>query len=430
KGKYEEAVSEAVKAIEFSGPSPFMLASLGNIHAASGNVDEAQKILADLRELAPKRYVSPYHVALIYCHLGDKERVFSLLEETFERGDAWLAWLGVEPQFDWLRDDPRFTEYLRRTKNPSVERLSSGAEALSRFGAGGDAAAREAQARRHTDNEEAHQLYTAGRYYATRRTTEGLQQAIKRLSRAVELDPKFALAYAEMADCYALLNWYVEPPPAEAFEHAKQAALKAVEADDNLAEAHASLGFIKLHYDRDWEGAGHEFRRAIELKPGNALAHRWYAFNLSAIGRHDEAVAEIKRAQGISPKSPVIATAVANVLFLARRFDEAIAQCHRALELDSGSVAVYVVLRWAYERKGMREQALSAFEQERVFAGDTPTTHAKHAHVLAACGRDDEAREILDALLSRRDEQWVTAYEIAVIYSLLDERDDAFHCLA
>ncbi|HEY1403627.1 MAG TPA: tetratricopeptide repeat protein, partial [Pyrinomonadaceae bacterium] len=214
------------------------------------------------------------------------------------------------------------------------------------------------------------------------------------------------------------------------FEQAKRAALKAVDADPNLAEARASLGYIKLHYDHDWTGAEAEFRRAIELRPGNALAHRWYAFNLSAVGRHEEAIAEIKRAQQISPDSPVSATALANILFLARRFDEAIAQCGRALELDPGSVAAHVILRWAYEHKRMREEALTTYEQESVFAGDTPTTRLKEAHVLAACGRNDEAAEILRELLARRDEQWVTAYEIAVVYSLLNDRDSAFHWLA
>ncbi|HEX8423459.1 MAG TPA: tetratricopeptide repeat protein, partial [Pyrinomonadaceae bacterium] len=238
------------------------------------------------------------------------------------------------------------------------------------------------------------------------------------------------MAYAELADCYALLNWYVEPPPASAFEQAKQAALKAVEADPNLAEAHASLGYIKLHYEHDWAGAEAEFRRAIELRPGNALSHRWYAFNLAAIGRHDDSISEIKRALQIAPDSPVNNTALANVLFLARRFDEAIAQCKHALELDPGSVAAHVILRWAYEQKGMHEEALSTYEQESVFAGDTPTTRLKEAHVLAAGGKREEAVALLRELLARRDEQWVTSYEIAVIYSLLNERDEAFHWLA
>ena len=279
-------------------------------------------------------------------------------------------------------------------------------------------------------NEEARQLYTAGRYYATRRTADGLRQAIERLERAVELDPDFALAHAEMADCYSLLNWYVEPPPAEAWQRAKQSAMRAVAADPELAEGHASLGFVKLHYERDWDAAERELRQAIMLKPGIQVAHRWYAFSLSAMGRHEEAFAEIERARQISPQSPVLATAVANVLFLAGRYDETIEQCYKALELDSGAVSAHTVLRWAYEKKGMHNEALAAFDEERVFAGDTPTTHAKRAQVLASVGRHDEARVILLEILARRAQQWVSAYEIAIIYGLIGETDNAFRWLA
>jgi tetratricopeptide (TPR) repeat protein len=280
------------------------------------------------------------------------------------------------------------------------------------------------------ENEEARQLYTAGRYYATRRSAEGMRQAIERLERAVELDPEYAMAHSELADCYAMLNWYVEPPPPEAWERAKASALRAVEADPNLPEGHASLGFVRLHYDRDWVDAERELRKAIQLKPSNQVAHRWYAYSLSAMGRHDEAYAEIERARQITPQSAVIATAVANVLFLAGKFDEAVMQCRKSLELDAGAVAAHTILRWAYELKGMHNEAMAAFEQERSFAGDTPTTHAKRAHVLAATGKRDEAKAILTEIIAKRNQNWVTAYEIAIIYTWLDDFDNAFRWLA
>jgi tetratricopeptide (TPR) repeat protein len=226
-----------------------------------------------------------------------------------------------------------------------------------------------------------------------------------------------------------LLNWFVEPPPEGAWEKARQAATRAVDSDPTLAEAHASLGFVRLHFDRDWPDAERELRTAILLKPSNQVAHRWYAYSLSAMGRHDEAYSEIEKARQISPQSPVIATAVANVLFLGGKFDEAITQCRKALELDPGSVAAHTVLRWAFERKGMHAEALAAFEQERSFAGDTPTTHAKRAHVLAAIGKVEEAKAIVEELVAKRNENWVTAYEIAIIYCLLGERDQAFKWL-
>ncbi|CAN5442462.1 hypothetical protein BH18ACI2_BH18ACI2_07710 [soil metagenome] len=283
---------------------------------------------------------------------------------------------------------------------------------------------------RPTADSEAYQLYMAGRYHWGKRTAEGLRQAIDNFERAIEKDGKFALAYTGLADCYALLNWYVEPPPADAFAHAKQAALKAVELDEALAEAHVSLAFIKFHYDRDWPGAEQQFRRAINLNPNYPTAHHWYAFNLSAAGRHEEAVTEIKHAQELDPRSPVIAAAVANILYLARRYDEAIEQSRQALDLDPGSVAAHVVMRWASEKKGAHDAAFAIYEKERAFAGDTPTTKAKHAHVLASTGRAAAAQKILQELLAQRQRQAVTPYEIAVIYALLGDKDSAFKWLA
>ncbi|MEJ7617995.1 MAG: tetratricopeptide repeat protein, partial [Pyrinomonadaceae bacterium] len=274
---------------------------------------------------------------------------------------------------------------------------------------------RERLTKRYTDNGEAHQLYLAGRYHWGKRTPDGLRLAISNFEQAIAKDARFALAYSGLADCHALLNWYMEPPPPDAFARAEQAALRAVELDDTLAEAHVSRAFVTFHYKRDWRAAEQRFRRAIAINPNYATAHHWYAFTLSAAGRHDEAIAEARRAQEIDPRSAVITTALANVFYHARRFDESVEQCMKALELDPGSIAAHVVLRWVYERQGRADAALAAYEKERAFAGETPTTRAKLAHVLAASGRRDEARKVLGELLAKRKQQWVTPYEIAVI---------------
>jgi len=437
-GSAEEAVYNAEKALEFSSGGQLYVAALGGAYAAAGRRQDAQAVLDRLEQMSAHGYVSPYHVALIHLLLGNRDEAIAHLQKAASVKDAWLVWLGVEPQLDPLRGDPVFEELLRETRNPIISRKPLQAATV----AGKPRRPKIAKSSPITtpvfspapdtqsgESEEARQLYTAGRYYATRRTAEGLRQAIERLEKAVELDPEFAVAHAELADCYALLNWYVEPPPGGAWEMAKQSAIRAVEADPSLADAHASLGFVRLHYDRDWPDAERELRTAILLKPSNQVAHRWYAYSLSAMGRHDEAYAEIEKARQISPQSPVIATAVANVLFLAGRFDEAIAQCRKALELDGGSVAAHTVLRWAFERKGMHNEALATFEQERSFAGDTPTTQAKRAHVLAAIGKFEEASTILNELLTKRNETWVTAYEIAIIYCLLGDNDNAVRWL-
>jgi tetratricopeptide (TPR) repeat protein len=440
-GKHREAIEHSQQAVDFVGRTPYTLSRLASAHAAAGNRKEALALIEEIEGMAGARYVSPHLLATAYCNLGDHKNAFAHLERALAARDARIIWLGSDPQFDSMRDDPRFVEILRRTNNPAAERAATTIANTSKGarvaempppGHSSDMPHRDppSQELRMTDDEEAHKLYVAGRYFATRRSAEGLRQGIARFERAVQRDPQFALAYAEMADCYALLNWYVEPPPAGAWARAREAAFKAVEANDKLAEAHASLGFVLCHYDRDWPRAEAEYRRAIELKPDNPVARRWHALNLSAMGRHGEAVAEIRRAQEFYPRSPVIATAVAIVLFYAQRFDEAIEQCQRALELDPGSLATHIVLRWSYEAQGMCEEAFAVFEQERAYAGDTPTTRAKRAHVLASCGRGDEARAILCGLIERRDEQWVTAYEIAVIYSLLGDRDEAFEWLA
>ncbi len=268
-------------------------------------------------------------------------------------------------------------------------------------------------AKHFTENGEAQQLYLAGRYHFGKRTVEGLRQAIALFKQAIQSDPNFALAYAGLADCYALLNWYQEPQPPDAWSNAKQAALKAVALDSDLAEAHASLGFIKFHFDRDYRGSEDEFRRAINLKPNYATAHQWYAFLLSSQARHNEAIAVMRHAEDLEPRSAVIANAVANVLYMARLYDESIAQANRSLEIDPTSVGAHVILRWNFEKKEMAKESLAIYEKETAFAGDTPISRAKRAHVLAAIGRKDEASQILEELIKNNQIEQITPYEIA-----------------
>jgi tetratricopeptide (TPR) repeat protein len=438
-GDPDEAITMAEKGLELSSGGQFYVNCLGAAYAAAGRQKEAGEILHRLRQMSAHSYVSPYHLALIHLHLGERAEALKLLDEAYAIRDGWIVWLGVEPQWDPLRGEPAFERILRdiqlapqrrRQHVVTADATSAPLRPLPHIGPVTSRITSPAADTQPGENEEARQLFTAGRYYATRRTAEGLRQAIERLERAVELDPNFALAHSELADCYALLNWYVEPPPPEAWQRAKQAALNAVQTDPQLAEAHASLGFVRLHYDRDWDDAERELRKAIQLKPSNQVAHRWFAYSLSAMGRHDEAYSEIQKAREISPQSPVISTAVANVLFLASRFDDAIRQCRQALDLDPGAVAAHTVLRWSYELKGMPNEALATYEQERSFAGDTPTTLAKRAHVLAAVGRHEEARAILKEILEQREERWVTAYEISIIYCWLNDKDEAFRWLA
>ncbi len=438
-GRHEEAIANAAQCLATIGKASRTLGRLGAAYAWAGKVQQAEDVLREMNEFAAHRYISPYHIALVQSALGRTDEALNMLARAVELQDAWVLWMAVDPELDPLRSHPRFNEILQ-SLNPRMVTLADHVSLSSKriptrerdrtvappASSVTSAIPHPAPDTSPTLDDEAQQLFTAGRYYATRRSAEGLRQAIERLERAVEIRPDFAAAWAELADCHALLNWFVEPPPPEAWQRAKQAALHAVSADPLLAEAHASLGFVRLHYDRNWKDAERELRKAITLNPKNLISHRWYAYSLSAMGRHEEAVAEIGRAQEISPQSPVIATAVANVLFLAERFDDAIAQCQKALAIDAGGVAAHTILRWSYERKGMVPEALAAFEQERVFAGETPTTRAKRAHVLAATGHVEQARELLDEIIRQRSEKWVTAYEIAIVFALLNDRDSAF----
>ena len=245
-GDMDRAVKTAEKALELSGGSQFYLSVLGSTYAAAGKQKEARAVLDQLVQLSVHSYVSPYHLALMHLHLGERERALELLQNAYAIRDAWVVWLGVEPQWDPLRGEPAFEGILRDLRHPALYRKAKwrqrrrcqGEESPAQPGIAPITTAiltptPETQA---GENEEARQLYTAGRYYSTRRTAEGLRQAIERLERAVELDPEFAIAHSELADCYALLNWYVEPPPAGAWERAKASALRAVEADPDLAE--------------------------------------------------------------------------------------------------------------------------------------------------------------------------------------------------
>ncbi len=255
-GQVDEAVEKAERAVALSD-SPLLLAALGATYASAGRVDQAKDVIERLSE--QHSYSSPYQRALIHVQLNERETALSLLREAYVVNDGWLVWLGVEPQLDPLRGEPAFEELLIKTRNPAVGRDAISAQAAaaavarrrSELSASRDATTSPvlvpAEQTHASVNEEARRLYTAGRYYSTRRSAEGLKQAIERLERAVNLDGDFALAHAELADCYALLNWFIEPPPPEAWQRAKASATRAVEADPELAEAHASLGFVRLH---------------------------------------------------------------------------------------------------------------------------------------------------------------------------------------
>src|SRR6266404_6686717 len=195
--------------------------------------------------------------------------------------------------------------------------------------------------KRYTEDAEAYRLYLKGRYHWNKRNPEGLQKALDYFQQALDRDPVYPLAYAGLADTYAYLSFFHVLPPRQAMPKAKAAAVKALEIDDHLAEAHVSLGYVSFTYDGDWSAAGKHFEQALALNPIYSGAHTFYAFYLNSLGRSEEALAVAKRALDLDPASPAVSHSLAVQLYLARRFDQAIEQAHNTLEMEANFAISY-----------------------------------------------------------------------------------------
>jgi serine/threonine-protein kinase len=285
-------------------------------------------------------------------------------------------------------------------------------------------------ARRHTKDADAYEAYLKGRYFWNKWTPDGMHAAIRLYESAIERDPGYALAWCGIADAWGVLGNIKAVPPAEAFPRAKSAALRALELDPKLAEAHASLGFLRRFFDWEWSSAEREFKSAVRLNPGYATGRRWYGQFLSGMGRHEEAIAEVRLALDLDPLSVIIHTALSDVLFYARRYDDAVAITRKALELDPDFSAGQSDLARALEHAGRTEEAIRAYERAVTLAGGTRADPSVGlANACAAAGRREEALAILDDLKSRRGRQYVSPWGLASIYARLGEKDAALEWL-
>jgi TolB-like protein/Flp pilus assembly protein TadD len=262
-------------------------------------------------------------------------------------------------------------------------------------------------------NPEAYELCLKGRYQWNKRTREGLMKALEYFQRAIRVDPSCALAYSGLADTYGVLGNNGFLPTNEVFPKAKAAALKAVELDGDLAEAHASLA-VELA-PSDWQGHEKEFLRAIELNPSYANAHHWYALGLVAMGRSDEAIREIEQARRLDPLSARINTNVGLVLYGARQYDRAIAELLKAQELEPSDVSAHLVLGWTYLAKGMTREALGEIQTAVRLSGDEPTVSAELARAYALSGNRKEALKILGRLKEISKQQHIPSCDFANI---------------
>jgi TolB-like protein/Flp pilus assembly protein TadD len=281
-------------------------------------------------------------------------------------------------------------------------------------------------AKRYTESPEAYRIYLMGRFYWSKRTLEGLKKGVEYFQQAIDKDPYYALAYTGLADSYALLGSveYSALPPAEAMPKARAAAIKALEVDDALAEAHASVAYVHI-FDWHWYEAERAYRRAIELNPNYATAHHWYAMYLGAMGRHDEALEEIKLAQELDPLSLPISVGVGWHFFLTRQYHRAVEEYRKTLEMDPNFYMAHFLLGLAHEQESRFDEAIAAYQQAQALSNGHPLMIAAPGHAYAALGQRDEAQAVLDQLAQLAKRRYVSPYYIAAIYTGLCEKEQA-----
>jgi tetratricopeptide (TPR) repeat protein len=281
----------------------------------------------------------------------------------------------------------------------------------------------------YTENLEAYRLYLIGRDLWNKRGEADLIKSIEYFEKAIEIDPNYALAYVGLGNAYQVLGNNGYWLPEKAFPRARAAALKALEIDDKLAEAHTALAGIMGDYDWDFVNAEKEFKLAIELNPGYAISHQWYAELLSYLGRLEEAIREIKIARNLDPLSPRISASVGFFMIFSRRYGEALEELNKALEVDPNHSLTHELLGWVYEAMGKYEDAVKFYLRAIELHGGSKDPEAYLACCYTLMGKREEAREILDDLIEYSKGNFVSGVDLALICAALGEKDQAFDWL-
>lgn len=281
-----------------------------------------------------------------------------------------------------------------------------------------------------TGNLVAYDLYLKGRYHWNKRLPADLDRSIEYFEQASEHDPTYASAYAGLADAYIILGDFDIRPPKETYPKAREAAMKALELDEDLPEAHTSLAYAIMHYEWDWSAAEKEFRRAIELAPNSAQAHSWYALYLSQMGRFESAVSESREALALDPFSAAIRSDAGLTFYFDRQYDTAIHQFQAALEMDPTFVVANIPLGGAYVQKQMYPEAIAAFQKVTVASAFVtskahPVPIAALAYVYGVSGRKEDALAMLDLLLEESNDEYVAPYWMSVAYVGIGNSDKA-----
>ncbi len=285
-------------------------------------------------------------------------------------------------------------------------------------------------ARHYTENVEAYSHYLRGRFYWNKRTTDSIRSAVGHFEAAIQIDPDYALAYSGLADAHIVLGLYGRVAPAEGMPRAIEAAQRALTIDEWLPEAHISLGCARAIYQWQWREVEQAFIRGIKLKPDYAGAHHWYAINLlTPLGRFEEAVREAQRALELEPFSLAIHAAVGLVYYFSRRYEDAIKYFKQALDKDPDFPATLFFLGQVYVQMARYQEAMDFFQQAMKIDSDNTNMRATYGHAAAASGKTADARALLEELLTLSQKQYVSAYDIASIYIGLGEKETALSWL-
>jgi serine/threonine protein kinase/Tfp pilus assembly protein PilF len=367
------------------------------------------------KEMDPRKVGQGLHVRAMLMgrvvHRGDSLNVQTELVDAGEVSQLWGQ-----------QYDRKFTEILAVQEDIAKQvseklRLRPTGEEQKRL------------AKRYTENAEAYQLYMKGRWYWNRRTAELLKKANEYFHQAIEKDPRYGLAYAGLAQSYAVFNVYDVEPPRESCPKAKAAALKALEIDESLAEAHDGLGWIKMTCEWDWPGSEREFQRALEINPNDSTARVWHMFHLWAMGKREEGVAESKRGLEAEPLSLIVGTLVGWGLGVAGHYDQGIEQLRRTIDMDPSFVEAHLNLGWVYEQKGMFAEAIAEFRQGLSLSGGHPRFVSDLGHAYAISGERKLAEESLARLKEQAKQRYVAPYDIAVVYAGLKNTGQTFKYL-
>ncbi len=280
-----------------------------------------------------------------------------------------------------------------------------------------------------TENAEAYQLYLKGLHHWNRWTEESFYKAIEHFQAAAKKDPNYALAYAGVANSYVLLGWNSYLPPKEAFPRAKAEAMTALQLDPRLAEAHTALAAVLWLHDWQWKKAQTEFKRSLELGPTYPTANHWYAEYVMTMGHHKEALARMRNSQQLDPLSLIINVAVGWAFYHSRRYENAVEQLRRTVELEPNYAVTYWILGLLLRKTCHYEEAIAEGERAVRFSGGSPMMRAALAQTLGRAGRTNEATQILDELTNLSKEKYVAPYFLAGIHIGLGQDDRAIECL-